>query len=133
MRGSSTDRGPPMAQVCPPQLWGHFHLSACDSVSVCDSAMQPIPGDQVFLMSVCAKTPALLPPSGHRRVQVPPKQTFFTDARMYANVCVCPENRTALCTRQGFCRLNISKSSFMTMDCQLHLIALDRTGIRFCH
>lgn len=52
MRGSSTDRGPPLAQVCSPQLSGHFHPGVCDSSGESDSVVQSRPGVQVFLL-VC--------------------------------------------------------------------------------
>lgn len=59
MRGSSTDRGPPMAQVRPPQLSGQFHPAVCDSSSESDSAAQPFPGVLTCqYVCVCAPTPA---------------------------------------------------------------------------
>lgn len=97
MRGFSTDRGPSHGTGVPPSALGSLSSwSVCDSSCESDSAAQPGPGVQLFLLSECdcacvhAPTPAWLWPWGTDRFKFHPnKHPVPLAQQVYVCMCVC--------------------------------------------
>lgn len=110
MRGSLTDKGPPMAQVCPPQCWGHVYSGMCDSSSESDSPFQVSRCSFFLYVIACAHTnTGLTEALGHRQVQVPPKQTLCT---ISLDVCLC----VCGCMTMYICLAEERVTNVLTLD-----------------